>query len=459
MTFPAYPAYKNSGVEWLGEVPRHWRIDRLKRSTQSCRNGVWGDDPLGDDNDIPCVRVADFDRLALVVREDIPTLRNVRPEQQEGRVLRRGDLLIEKSGGGEQQSVGCVVLYDHDGPAVCSNFVARIALAEGMVASYWRYLHAAAYAVGLPIASIKQNTGIQNLDQSQYLDERAPFPPEAEQAAIAAFLDRETGKIDALVAEQEKLIELLKEKRQAVISHAVTKGLDPNVPMKDSGVEWLGEVPEHWEVRRVKDVARLESGHTPSKTVPEYWENCHINWVSLNDTKHLATSDYISDTAVKISELGMKNSSARLLPADSVVFTRDATIGLAAITMCEMAVSQHVIAWVPSERILATYLLRTIDAMKGYLDSYTSGATIKTIGMGDIRKLVTALPPLDEQQAIVGFLSASVPRIDSLMSEAQRAIDLLKERRWALISAAVTGKIDVRGLVDTSLAPEALEPA
>ncbi|MGU3628568.1 restriction endonuclease subunit S [Comamonas sp. C24C] len=269
------------------------------------------------------------------------------------------------------------------------------------------------------------------------------IPPLEEQAAITIFLDRETAKIAALIADQEKLIALLAEKRQATISHAVTKGLDPDVPMKDSGVAWLGMVPAHWGVVRVKDVTRLESGHTPSKQFPEYWENCEIPWVSLNDSKFLAANDYISDTAVRINELGLANSSARMLPAGTVVFTRDATIGLASITTLPMAVSQHLIAWCPSGRIL----LRIFNAMKPHLDSYTFGATIKTIGMADVKKLVTTVPPLEEQIAITKFIESELVKLASLTENAQRAVALLKERRSALITAAVTGQIDVRHLV------------
>ena len=225
MNFPRYPSYKDSGVEWLGAVPEHWRIDRIKRSTISSKNGVWGDEAKQDENDMPCVRVADFDRQALRVELDEPTLRNIVDSERVGRVLVRGDLLLEKSGGGEGQPVGCVVLYDDPRPAVCSNFVARVQTAPGMGSSFWRYVHAAAYAVRLNTRSIKQTSGIQNLDASQYFDERAGFPSIPEQTQIAAFLDRETAKIHALVAEQRRLMELLKEKRQAVISHAVTKGL------------------------------------------------------------------------------------------------------------------------------------------------------------------------------------------------------------------------------------------
>ena len=226
MSFKPYPKYKENGVEWLGRVPEHWEVNRFKWSVSSCRNGIWGDEAKGDENDIPCVRVADFDRQRLRVELTEPTVRNISTTERQGRVLERGDLLLEKSGGGELNPVGCVVLYDDAASAICSNFIARMRLEPTADSSFCRYLHSAAYAVRLNARSIKQTSGIQNLDQQQYLDERAAFPPLREQQVIATFLDHETAKIDALIAEQQRLIELLQEKRQAVISAAVTGQID-----------------------------------------------------------------------------------------------------------------------------------------------------------------------------------------------------------------------------------------
>ncbi|HBJ34369.1 MAG TPA: restriction endonuclease subunit S [Planctomycetaceae bacterium] len=453
MSFPRHDELKESGVEWLGKVPAHWAIERFKRSTRSCRNGIWGGEATGDITDIKCVRVADFDRDRLVVADSVPTVRSVTASEQKDRILSRGNLLLEKSGGGENQPVGFVVLFDSDEPAVCSNFVAKIELADRMSPSYWRYCHAAAYAIRLNCRSIKQTSGIQNLDQSQYLDEIAPFPPFDEQHAIASFLDRETSKIDTLVSEQRRLVELLKEKRQAVISHAVTKGLDPTVPMKPSGIEWLGDVPEHWEITRMKWVAKMESGHTPDKKIEAYWTNCKIPWVSLNDTKFLKDNDYISETAYFVNELGIINSSARLLPARSVVFSRDATIGRCAITTKEMAVSQHFIAWICGDSIVPEFLLFRLRSMTQELDRLSTGATLKTIGMPDVKTLVTPVPPRAEQSAIVKQLVKRTSQLDILIAEAERAISLLQERRTALISAAVTGKIDVRDFASAGVQP------
>ncbi|ODM31511.1 hypothetical protein A6779_18150 [Marinobacter adhaerens] len=271
------------------------------------------------------------------------------------------------------------------------------------------------------------------------------LPSLGEQIQIARFLDHETAKIDALIREQERLIELLQEKRQAVISHAVTKGLDPDVPMKDSGVEWLGEVPAHWIIARIKNFARIESGHTPDKKKEEYWVDCDIPWVSLNDSKQLKKADYIADTSTKVNDLGIANSSARLLPAEAVVFTRDASIGLSAITTKPMAVSQHLIAWLSAgEKLVPEYLLLIFYAMESEFERYTFGATIKTIGMDDVRSLTAAFPPMEEQKQLVAWAFRKKETLRAGLDAAEKTTLLLKERRSALISAAVTGKIDVR---------------
>ena len=215
-----------AGARWLSEVPAHWEVDRLRRSVASCRNGVWGGEPRGDADDILCVRVADFDRRTLQVRLTEPTLRSVPRRDRESRAVMRGDLLLEKSGGSELYPVGCVVLYDLAEPAVCSNFVARIRLAPGLCPSYWRYLHAAAHAARLSARATKQTFGIQNLDAQRYLDELVPFPPLAEQRRIADHLDRATEQLDALVAQAQHAIELLHERRAALVTAATTGALD-----------------------------------------------------------------------------------------------------------------------------------------------------------------------------------------------------------------------------------------
>lgn len=416
MSFQSYEKYKDSGVEWIGAVPAHWEVAAYKRLVD-IQNG------------------ADHKQ---VEREDgYPVYGSGGVFAYASEFMYDGDSVLL----GRKGTIDKPLFVSGKFWTVDTMYWTRIAPDTDPQFAYYS-------ALTIPFDFYATNTALPSMTKGVLHAHAVARPPLVEQIAISTFLDHETAKIDALVEEQQRLIKLLKEKRQAVISHAVTKGLDPNVPMKDSGVEWLGTVPAHWGVQRVKDVARLESGHTPSKQVPEYWEDCEIPWVSLNDSRQLAVADYISETAFCINELGLANSSARMLPSGAVVFTRDATIGLAAITTRPMAVSQHLIAWCPSDRVDALYLLRVFNVMKQWLDASTFGATIKTIGMADIKKLATPLPPITEQQAIAAHIEIQKNKYDGLVDAASSATALLQERRTALISAAVTGKIDVRSKVN-----------
>ncbi|WP_156821523.1 restriction endonuclease subunit S [Halomonas smyrnensis] len=342
MSFPKYPEVKDSGVEWLGEVPAHWAVERLKLSTESCQNGIWGNDAQGDENDVICIRVADFDRNRMRASLDNPTYRSVTTAEFNSRVVSQGDLLLEKSGGGEKQPVGFVALYEDEAPAICANFIARIRLASGMNPSFWRYVHAAGYTIGLNVPSIKQTSGIQNLDQHSYLNERAAFPPEVEQARIAAFLDHETARIDALVEEQQRLIALLKEKRQAVISHAVTKGLDPDVPKKDSGVEWLGEVPAHWSILPIKrDLAFLTSG---SRGWASHYSDEGSAFIRIGNLTRDRIKLDMTDLQ-RVSVPGGEEGERTKVQEGDVLFSITAYLGSVAVVPSEFEtayVSQHV---------------------------------------------------------------------------------------------------------------------
>ncbi len=438
MSFPRYPKYKDSGVEWLGEVPEGWHIDRIKRSIATSKNGIWGDEANGDENDIPCIRVADFDRQRLCVALSDPTIRNVSEKEKIGRVLCQGDLLLEKSGGGENQPVGCVVLYIDQTAAVCSNFVSRIQTLANMNASYWRYLHCAAYFVRINTKSIKQTSGIQNLDESQYFDERVGFPPLSEQTQIAAFLDQETAKIDELISAQQHLIDLLKEKRQAVISHAVTKGLDPTVAMKDSGVEWLGEVPEGWCIRKTSQLFRVGKGKNSQLLTKEF--------CGANEGKYPVYSGQTEAAGI----MGTWTQFEFDFEDAGVLFST--TVGAHAMHLRHLfgkfSLSQNcMIIWATSNRCVTRYFYYHFKPLFRYQREMIPEHMQASFRMEDFYTYVAALPSREEQLAIAAFLDQETAKIDALITEAKRAIDLLKERRSALISAAVTGQIDVRSFV------------
>ncbi|BEM07159.1 MULTISPECIES: restriction endonuclease subunit S [Serratia] len=434
--YKAYPEYKDSGVEWLGEVPSHWEILSAKRMFQSVRTPAY----KSDEQLAASQKYGVIPQSLMMQLNDSKVMLALKGTESFRHVETNNFVISLRSfeGGIEySQYTGCV------SPAytVLKN-------SKPISYGYYRYLLKCTPFIAALQSSTDSLRDGKSINYEQFSALSLPLPLVREQNVIAAFLDHETAKIDNLIEKQQQLIELLKEKSQAVISHAVTKGLNPDVPMKDSGVEWLGEVPEHWRVSRVKNFAKIESGHTPSKTKSEYWVNCIIPWVSLNDSKQLKNVDYIEDTTYKISELGMANSSAHLLPARAVVFTRDASIGLSAITTKPMAVSQHLIAWLCNERfVVPEFLLLVFYAMEKEFERYTFGATIKTIGMDNVRGLRSAFPPIDEQHKLIEWAFKKLEKIKFSINKVEDIISLLQERRTALISAAVTGKIDVRDWV------------
>lgn len=213
---------KQTNIPWLGEIPAHWELTKLKSTISSQKNGVWGSDPDGGENDINCIRVADFDRDNLTVSEAKFTKRSIQKKDLHGRLLKNGDLLFEKSGGGDNQLVGQIVKYDLDQPAVTSNFVSKLTVIHGNNADFLVYLHAALYYQRVNYRSIKQTSGIQNIDSTAYFSEVVGLPNEEEQANIAKYINKELGKIRALKQKIQTQITLLRERRTSLISHAVT---------------------------------------------------------------------------------------------------------------------------------------------------------------------------------------------------------------------------------------------
>lgn len=213
---------------------------------------------------------------------------------------------------------------------------------------------------------------------------------------------------------------------------------------KDSGVEWLGEVPAHWNHGKVRYFAKLESGHTPSRNKPEYWENCTVPWFTLSDVWKIRSglTKVVYETKEKVSELGLANSSARLLPAGTVILSRTASVGYSAILGKPMATTQDFANWICGSKLFPEYLLSVFRAMKSEFSRMMMGSTHKTIYMPDIAELYCAIPPMHEQSKIVTFLDYEAARIDALVEEKQRLIKLLKEKRQAVISHAVTKGID-----------------
>jgi len=446
VSFPRYPKYKDSGVEWLGEVPEHWGVTPLKAVASH------NDDVLSEatppDEELSYVDISSVDAASGITTTETMSFANAPSRAR--RKVRDGDVIVSTV---RTYLRAIAAIRDPAPNLIVSTGFAVVRPGCGLHSRFLGHLLHASYFVEQVIA---RSTGVSYpaINASELVAISVPLPPKPEQDAIASFLDRETAKIDALVAEQQRLMELLKEKRQAVISHAVTKGLDPDAPMKPSGVEWLGEVPAHWEVIPIRKVAKLESGHTPSRSKPEYWVDCTVPWFTLADVWQIreAGLDVIVETKEQVSLLGLASSSARLLPKGTVMLSRTASVGFSAIMGVDMATTQDFANWVCGPRLLPEFLLQTLRSMHGEFRRLMMGSTHNTIYMPDIQSLTIALPPIEEQSRIAEEVKYRRNQFDTLIGEAAIAIALLHERRSALISAAVTGQIDVRKLATAEAA-------
>lgn len=445
--YKPYPAYKASNVDWLGNVPEDWDVFRMKNVVISAQNGFWGEEPTGGDDDVLCARVADFDRNNFTVSGDLSTVRSVPAYQRESRQVNYGNLLFEKSGGGEQTSVGAVAQYIGKIPVICSNFVA-VVKPKAEISSRWLcYMNAHLYSVGVNRRSINQTTGIQNIDSEKYFSESIAVPSKKEQHYIASHLDDETTRIDGLVSKKTRFIELLREKRQARITHAITKGIDPNVKMKDSGVEWLGNVPSHWCVAPMKYVCELlkDGTHLPPPRVDNGIRLLSVrniingSFMERNDDSTISQEDYLELCRSFIPVEG-----------DVLLAVVGATLGKTAIIPKGLN-SFHI------QRSLAIFRTRKDRMNSDWLHLIFQSSLFQSllwehagysaqpgIYLGALASFSVPQPPVGEQNAITDYISVQSTRIDCLIAQIERSIELLKERRSALITAAVTGQIDLR---------------
>jgi type I restriction enzyme S subunit len=411
MSFPRYPRYKDSGVGWLGEVPEHWEVQRL-RFLCDIQTGDKDTENAVDDGLYPF-----FVRSQTVERIDTFTY--------------DGEAVLTA---GDGAGVGKVFHYYtgkfdfHQRVYMLCNFRS---VSGRFVFNFMRENFCKVVLDG------SAKSTVDSLRRPMFTNFPVAVPPPLEQTAITTFLDRETSKIDALVAEQRRLVELLKEKRQAVISHAVTKGLDPSVPMKASGVAWLGEVPAHWRSFRLKALFRQEKRQNfIDKPILSVYRD---HGVVFKDSR----TDNLNKTPEDVSLYQLVNAG------DLVVNKMKAWQGslgvsdLEGITSPDYAVftSHH------GEDSDFLHLILRSQAMVSVYRGISSGIRPDQwrIEPASFLELLVFLPPRLEQSEIVAHASRLINRYEMLVQEASKAIDLLLERRTALISAAVTGKIDVRG--------------
>ncbi|KAF5414148.1 MAG: Type-1 restriction enzyme MjaXIP specificity protein [Candidatus Methanogaster sp.] len=410
-----HPAYRDSGVEWLGEVPEGWAVLRLKNVTHF----GYGNSLAADDRVPGEYRV--YGSNGIVGWHEQPNT--------------KGPCLII----GRKGSFGKVVYSEKSCFAIDTTYFVDSKHTDNNLR--WLY-----YCLQwLQLDSFTKDSAVPGLSREDAYENRVPFCSIDEQHAIATFLDHETGRIDALIVKKERQIDLLQEKRAALISHAVTKGLDPDAPMKDSGVEWLGGVPEHWAKMGIKHLLH-QIIDTEHKTAPYSPDGRYL----VVRTANVRNGILSFDDAKYTDNEGFKEWTQRGVPKPGdILFTREAPAGDACIVPdnVPLCIGQRMVLFrVNKQRLDARFGIYSIygGLADEFIRSLSQGSTVGHFNMSDIGNTPLFEPSLSEQRTIAAFLDRETGHIDTLTTKVRESISKLREYRTALISAAVTGKIDVR---------------
>ena len=415
-------------------APAHWQIRRFKDIITSSRSGIWGDEEKGDTNDIVCYRIADFDYSNLCLKFDNITYRNVLPEQANEKLLSEGDLLLEKSGGGEKMPVGRVVLVNSPQRAVCSNFIQALSVNKKQSARFVLYLFHSIYSNRINTLFFNQTTGIQNLKTAHYLAQEIFLPPYSEQEAIAAYLDKECEKIGRKIELLERKADAYSRLRRSLINRAVTRGLDPNASLKPSPIAFVTEIPSHWEIRRIKSLfeERIEYSYTGNEdllSVSEYYGIAKR--ADIIDNENISRSDslegykrcYIGDIVSNImlawkGSLGMTNYNGIVSPAYGVYKP-----------ICKLNSRYY------------HYLFRT-ELYKAIFKNHSRGIIDSRLRLytPNFLALKTFYPPLSEQNEIAVYLDEKCAKIDTILEKINTEVERLKELKRSLINKVVTGQ-------------------
>ncbi|GJA51472.1 type I restriction-modification protein subunit S [Aeromonas caviae] len=440
-----YPEYKDSGVELLGDIPIHWIVRRLKH-TASIQSGIPKGKDLTDKTTIsvPMLRVANVQDGYLNL-DDIHQI-DIEPHELERYSLQKGDVLMNEGGDNDKLGRGAVWQGDIE-HCIHQNHVFAIRT-ENIEPEWLQQLMQSSYAKFYFYSVAKQSTNLASISSSNIKETPLLIPPKLERIKVLAFLNYETARIDRLIAQQLRLIELLKEKRQAVISHAVTKGLNPNAPMIDSGVEWLGQVPAHWVVRRLKHTAEIHSGIPKGKdlsgkdtiTVPMLRvANVQDGYLNLDNVHEIEIEPHeLVRYSLRAGDVLMNEGG------DNDKLGRGA-VWPGQITPC---IHQNHVFAIRVNNIEPEWLswLTSSSYAKYYFYSVSKQSTnLASISSSNVKETPLVLPPKNERVEIMRYLDEKIAKLSGIESLAALQIELLQERRTALISAAVTGKIDLRG--------------
>jgi len=425
-----------SGADLIGEVPPHWSVKPLRLIGRLLK-GTGGSKEDVVEIGVPCVRYGD---LYTTHNNFIEQARTYLTEDraQDYTPIEYGDVLFAASGETIEEIGKSAVNLLHD--ARCGGDVVIFRPTKPSIARFFGYAMDAA-----PVAAQKSLAGRGTTVKHIYPDELREVviavPPVGEQQVIADYLDRETARLDALVAAKERVLGLLAEKRRALITRAVTRGLDPRAPLRDAGIPWLGEIPAHWKVLPLKyGFSRIGSGTTPPTGSANYYDG-DVPWVTTSELReNVVTSTNESVTQEALSAL----SSLRTYPTGSLLFAMyGATIGRIAVLGVEATVNQAVCVLADATSFETWFTFFSLQASREHLIVQASGAGQPNLNAEIVRNHRIACPPLQTQETIVEYIVAESVKSDALRSATERTIGLLKERRAALIAAAVTGQMDI----------------
>ena len=434
-------------VAWADQLPDRWGAKPLRSVADYVVSNV---DKLSSDDEIP-VRLCNYSDVYnnefITLTLDFMQATASKVEIMKFR-LAVDDVIITKDSESWDDIGVPALVRETAGDLVCGYHLAilRPHPQKLNAAFLFRCLQAKTVRVQLELAA----NGVTRfgLPKSEIGAMTLPLPPLSQQRAIADYLDRETAHMDALVAMKERMLDILAEKRRALINDAVTRGLDPEIPLRDSGIPWLGEIPAHWEVAKLGHSASVGNGSTPSRGNAAYWTEGTIPWLNssiVNRYEARTTADqFVTDFALQECHLPLVKSGSVLVAITGQGKTR----GQAVVLSFDATINQHLAYISPDHSRLDPWFLRwTLLSAYDFLRSISddSGGTKGALTCEDVANLRVPIPPIDEQRAIAGFVAEAFERLDRLRVVTEGAKSLVQERRTSLISAAVTGQIDVRG--------------
>lgn len=425
-----YESYKDSGVQWIGEIPSHWGMVKLKYDF-SIYAGATPKTEIADywDGNIVWITPADYKSEDKFISQGQRSISKKGYDSCNTQLVPKGSLVFSK-----RAPIGTVAISETE---LCTNQGCLSCVPKNVNTLFFYYL-TSVFTEEFDL--LGSGATFKEISANDFSNVKLTLPPLEEQKAIAEWLDVKCEEIDRLIATQQRRIELLQELRQSIITRAVTRGINPDVPLRDSGIDWIGQIPAHWSDLRLRFVCELRNGYTPSKANPDFWENGVIPWYRMEDIRESgrklnAAKQYITEEAVK---------GGGLFEAGSFILATTATIGEHALLIVDSLANQQFtnlkIRKSLNEALCQDYFFYYLFVIDEYCKTTTRTATFPAVNMEDLKNFHVVFPPYSEQREIVTHIERETGKVDHALQQAERQIELLQELRQSVITEVVTGK-------------------